>query len=120
LVEHDVPLLGVNKARNLVELEPLARQIMERLILIGRTRVARVHQQLVDGVDRYVRETAGRAKAVALNESVKDLGALGDGQLVHSAQYNALYDSSQALDHFGGRLFHRERAATRAISRRFS
>ena len=118
LGEHDLALLGVDEAPNLVELDALARQIAEGLVLIGQTGFASIDQQLVDGVYRDIGKPTSRAKAVPLNKRVEDLGAFGDRQPVHASQYSDASKSGQASNHFGGRLFHRERAAARAISLR--
>jgi len=95
LGEHDIALFGVDKAPNLVELEPLAGQIAKHLVLIGRARLARINQQLVNRVDRNVGEPTGRAKAVAFNETIQDLGALRDRQPVHRSQYNDVCEYGQ-------------------------
>jgi hypothetical protein len=120
LGEHDVALLGIDKAPNLIKLDALAGQVAERLILIGGTRLARIDRQFVDGIDRNVCDAARGTKAHAFDEAIEDFGALGDRQPVHTSQYNDVCDIGQASIHFAGRFFHRDLAATRAISLRFS
>ena len=88
-------------------------------VMVCGASLASVDQQLVDGVDRNIGEPTSRAKAVAFNQRMEDLGALGERQPVHTSQYNDLCAYGQASNHFGGRLFHRDRAATLAISLRF-
>jgi hypothetical protein len=94
--EHDVALLGIDEAPNLIELEPLARQITERLVLVCRARFAGIDQQFVDGIDRNVSDAACRAETVAFDQQIEDVSAFGDGQPVHRAQYRELRLFGQA------------------------
>src|SRR6266478_1880209 len=72
LGKHDVALLGVDEAPNLVELDALAWQIAKRLVLIGRTRLTGIDCQLVNGIDRNVGNAARCAKAGAFNQQIED------------------------------------------------
>jgi hypothetical protein len=54
------------------------------------------------------------------NEKMKNLRTLCDRQPVHNSQYSELRLSGQASNHFGRLFFHRDRAATRAISLRLA
>src|SRR6202011_3256108 len=82
LGEHDVALLGINEAPDLIELDALAGQVAEHLVLIGRARLAGIDRQLVYGVDRNVSYATGRTKTVSLDQQIEDMSALGNGQPV--------------------------------------
>jgi hypothetical protein len=96
--QYDVALFGVDEAPNLVELETLAGQIAESLVLIRRARFASVNQQLVDRIDRNIGDPTSSAKAATFNEKVNDLRALGERQPVHNTQYSVTRLSGQAID----------------------
>lgn len=79
--------LGADKAPNFVDLNALAFEVAKNAILIPRAGLAGVHDQLRNRRLADTREPGNSADRHALAKEMKDLGALGFGQLVHADHY---------------------------------
>lgn len=87
--------LAAYEAPNLIALEPLAREIAQRLILVDRAGAAGIGDKLQHGVERHAGHLRGCADAVPLDQTREELDALFGAELVHGRQIVALCLSDQ-------------------------
>ena len=79
-----VLLLGVNEAPNLVALDAARLHTAHVLVVVFERSFAGLAQQLVHCVDGAADRPLDRPHGHALTQEREDLGALGEGQLVHA------------------------------------
>lgn len=75
--------LGIDEAPNLIDLDAPAGEVPKGCELVDRADLARVDQQLRDGVLAGIRQPRRGADAVPLHEAAEDHGAGPSVQLVH-------------------------------------
>ncbi len=92
----DVLLFGVGETPNLVDLNALGRQPSRVLVMVGGASLPRVDHESDDRVLPDVHEPGDGTDRTAFAEEMKDLGAIGGGELVHDHIHMDLYAYSQA------------------------
>ena len=90
----DILRLGVSEAPNFVDLNALRFHIADLGVMEAGAKKAGVLQKLAHGVDRNVRQARDGAHRSAFAEHGEDLGALGNGELVHVVIMNFLRHAS--------------------------
>jgi hypothetical protein len=83
-------------------LDSLRLYAAHRLIVVGKRGLAGVPQQLIDRVDGAADDPLYRPHAHAFAEEGENLGALGEGQLVHAAHYMNFHTYRQAENSIRG------------------
>jgi hypothetical protein len=93
----DVLLLRGREAPNLVALNARRLHVAHSLIMEASASRSCVNKQLGDRVDAHVRNARDRPHGRSLAEHREDLGAFGNGELVHAPQLSCLASSSNFI-----------------------
>ena len=78
-----VLFLAAHKRPDFVALNPFARQIFQRLVLVIRAKLARINQQLHNAVNRNINQSGRGANAATVNQTAKNLDPFFGVQFVH-------------------------------------